>query len=195
MKVLITGVTGRIGANLAAALMKKGYEIRGLVMPNDPKAEKARRLGVEVVEADLGDAEKVHRAVDGVDIVAHLAAQIIQGTTPADRMYVVNTLGTANLLEGAIKARRPIQRFLLVSTDQTYSLFVTERTVFYEDRPQKPQDIYGLGKFLSEQIGLAYMREYALPITILRYTSVIAGDEPLVVLRVCESIGGQFGCK
>jgi len=181
MKALITGITGRIGANLAAALMKKGYEIRGLVMPNDPKAQKARRLGVEIVEADLGDAEKVARAVDGVDVVAHLAAQIMQGNTPADRMYVVNTLGTANLLEGALKARRPIQRFLLVSTDQTYSPFVTERTVFYEDHPQKPLDIYGLGKFLSEQIGLEYYREYGLPVTIVRYTSVVAGDEPLVI--------------
>lgn len=182
MKVLVTGVTGRIGANLAVALMKKGYHVRGLVMPGDPKADKARRLGVEIAEADLGDAGAVHRAVDGVDIVAHLAAQMLQGSLPSDRMFVINTLGTLNLLEGVLKSSRPIQRFFFASTDQTYSPFVLQRTTFYEDHLQKPIDIYGLGKFLSEQICFEYMREYGIPVTIARYSSVLAGDEPLKIL-------------
>ena len=182
MKVLVTGVTGRIGANLAFALIKKGYLVRGLVMPGDPKADKAKQLGVEVVEADLGDAAGVQSAVDGVDMVAHLAAQMLQGKHPVDRMFVVNTMGTLNLLEGALKASRPVQRFLFASTDQTYSPYVLERTTFYEEHLQKPGDIYGLGKYLSEQTCIEYMREYGLPVTIVRYSSVLAGDEALMVL-------------
>jgi UDP-glucose 4-epimerase len=182
MKILVTGVTGRIGANLASALIKKGYQVRGLVMPGDPKADKARRLGVEVFEADIGDATGVHRAVDGVDVVAHLAAQMQQGELPAERMFIINTLGTVNLLEGAIKASRRPKRFLFASTDQTYSPFVPERTTFYEEHAQKPSDIYGLGKYLSEEICFEYMREYGLPVTIVRYSSVLAGDEALIVL-------------
>ena len=127
MKVLVTGVTGRIGANLASALMKKGYKVRGLVMPGDPKTDKARRLGVEIFEADIGDATGVHRAVDGVDVVAHLAAQMLQGNLSTERMFIINTLGTLNLLEGAVKASRKIKRFLFASTDQTYSPYMLER--------------------------------------------------------------------
>jgi UDP-glucose 4-epimerase len=97
-------------------------------------------------------------------------------------MFVVNTLGTLNLLEGALQASRPVKRFLFASTDQTYSPFVQQRTTFYEEHPQKPGDSYGLGKHLSEQICFEYMREYGLPVTIVRYSSVLAGDEALKVL-------------
>ena len=182
MKVLVSGVSGRIGANLAAQLIKRGYEVRGLVMPGDPKAEKARRLGVEIIEADLGDADGVHRAVDGVDIVAHLAAQMLQGTLPSDRMFITNVLGTLNLLEGALRSSRRLKRFFLASTDQTYSPFVLQTTTFYEDHPQKPIDLYGLGKYLSEQVCQEYAREYAIPVATARYSSVLAGDEPLKIL-------------
>ena len=48
---------------------------------------------------------------------------------------------------------------------------------------QKPSDIYGLGKYLSEQICFEYMREYGLPVTIVRYSSVLAGNEALKVLN------------
>jgi UDP-glucose 4-epimerase len=186
MKALVTGISGRIGANLAVALMKKGYAVRGLVMPGDPKIEKARRLGVEVVEADLGDAAGVHLAVDGVDVVAHLAAVMIQGTMPSERMVTINTLGTLNLLEGVLKSSTPLRRFLYASTDQTYSPYVLRRTSFHEDHPQKPDDLYGLAKFLSEQTCLEFMREYALPVTIVRFSSVVACDEVLSALAPAE---------
>mgnify|MGYP001201807766 FL=1 len=45
MKVLITGVSGRVGANLGLQMKQKGYQVHGLIMPNDPKYEKVRELG------------------------------------------------------------------------------------------------------------------------------------------------------
>ena len=56
MKALITGISGRVGPNLAWQMQRRGYEIRGLVMPNDPQAHKAANLGVELLEADMADA-------------------------------------------------------------------------------------------------------------------------------------------
>ena len=76
MKVLITGISGRVGANLAVQLMKKGYEVRGLIFPGDPKTEKVRKLGVEIFEADMNEAEAVYRACDRCDAIVHLAAQM-----------------------------------------------------------------------------------------------------------------------
>ena len=91
MKVLISGVTGRVGANLAHQLMERGNHVRGLVMPSDPKADKAVSLGVEIVEADIADADRVRAAADGVDIVIHQAAQILEGIYPSERMLEINT--------------------------------------------------------------------------------------------------------
>ena len=183
MKVLISGVTGRVGANLAHQLIERGCAIRGLVMPGDPKIDKARRLGVEIVEADIADADKVRAAADGVDVVIHQAAQILEGVYPSERMLDINTRSTISLLEGALASRAPVKRFLLASTDQTYNPFVTKQVTFREDSPQQPADIYALTKLLSEEICRAYMREYGIPVTILRYSSIVAANEALGALN------------
>ncbi len=183
MKALITGISGRVGPNLAQQMKQRGYEIRGLVMPDDPQADKAARLGVEILEADIADADRVRAAVDGVDIVIHQAAQIPQGESSSERMLDVNTRATLSLLEGALASRVPVKRFLLASTYQTYNPFVTSQVTFDEDSPQKPIDIYALTKLLSEEICLAYMGEYGLPVTILRYSSIKAANEVLGMLK------------
>ncbi len=183
MKVLISGVTGRVGANLAHQLMDRGHHVRGLVMPGDPKADKALSLGVEIVEADIADANRVRSAAEGVDIVIHQAAQILEGTYPSERMLDINTRSTISLLEGALASATPVKRFILASTDQTYNPFVTHQVTFYEDSPQQPADIYALTKLLSENVCKAYMAEYGLPVTILRYSSILAANEVLGVLN------------
>ena len=182
MKILISGVTGRVGNNLAHQLQERGHQVRGLVMPGDPKLYKATALGVEIVETDIADAERVQAAADGVDIVIHQAAQILEGIYPSERMLDINTRSTVALLEGALASSSPVKRFLLASTDQTYNPFVTKQVTFHEDSPQIPADIYALTKLLSEQTCRAYMREYGLPVTILRYSSILAANEVLGVL-------------
>ncbi len=181
MKALITGISGRLGANLAYQMKQRGYEIRGLVMPEDPQADKAARLDVEILEADIADAERVRAAVDGVDIVVHQAAQIPQGDSSAERMLDVNTRATLSLLEGALESS--VKRFLFASTYQTYNPFVTRQVTFDEETPQKPVDIYALTKLLSEELCWSYMREYGMPVTILRYSSIKAANEVLGMLK------------
>ena len=128
MKVLITGISGRVGANLAHQLMKRGDTIRGLIFPGDPKTEKVQKLDVEVYEADMHDAEGVYRACDGVDAIVHLAAQMKQGTSTVQRMVEINSFGTLNVLEGAVRSSTKIQSILLAGTDQAYHPFVSDRT-------------------------------------------------------------------
>ncbi len=183
MKALITGISGRVGPNLAQEMKRRGYEIRGLVMPKDPQAGKVARLGVEILEADLADADSARAAVDGIDVIIHQGAQIPQGKDPAERMLDVNTRATMSLLEGALASGEPLKRFLFASTYQTYNPFVTRQVSFAEDSPQRPIDIYALTKLLSEEICLGYMREYGLPVTILRYSSIKAANEVLGMLH------------
>ncbi len=183
MKALITGISGRVGANLAREMKRRGYEIRGLVMPGDPQAYKAAALNVEILEADMADGERLRAAADGMDLIVHLAAQIPQGADPAERMLDVNTRATMSLLEGALLSSVPLQRFVLASTYQAYNPFVTQPVTFDEDSPQEPIDIYALTKLLSEEVCFAYMREYGLPVTALRYCSIKAANEVLGMLR------------
>ena len=183
MKALITGISGRVGPNLAREMTERGYEIRGLVMPDDPQAHKLASLDVELIEADLADAAGVRAAADGVDVIVHLAAQIPQGGSPSERMLDVNTRAVMSLLEGALASRRPLKRFVLASTYQTYNPFVTRPVTFSEDTPQAPIDIYALTKLLAEEICLTYFREYGMPATILRYSSIKAANEVLGMLK------------
>ncbi|MCB0112013.1 MAG: NAD(P)-dependent oxidoreductase, partial [Caldilineaceae bacterium] len=134
---------------------------------------------VEVYEADMNDAAGVYRACDGVDAIVHLAAQMKQGNSTVQRMVEINSFGTLNVLEGALRSSTKIRSILLAGTDQAYHPFVSDRTTFYEDHPQRPIDIYALTKLISEQMFYTYQREYQLPVKIMRFGSVIAADEPL----------------
>ena len=76
MKILVTGGTGRIGANLVVRLLDAGHSIRSFVYPGD--ASRAGKLdaydGVETVFGDLRNPDDVGKAVAGVDAIYHLAA-------------------------------------------------------------------------------------------------------------------------
>ena len=56
-KVLVTGATGRLGANVIHRLLAKNYDVRALVIPNDPKQSKLDNLDVEIILGDLRNPE------------------------------------------------------------------------------------------------------------------------------------------
>ena len=76
MKILVTGGTGRIGANLVKRLLDRGHDIRSFVYPGDSsRADKLDSYDrVETVVGDLRNLDDVKQAVDGVDAIYHLAA-------------------------------------------------------------------------------------------------------------------------
>ena len=55
--VLVTGATGRIGADLCRMLRERGFRIRGVVLPGDSAVAKLAGLDVETAEADLRDEQ------------------------------------------------------------------------------------------------------------------------------------------
>ena len=81
MKILVTGISGRIGANLAKALVEAGHEVRGLVWANDRRLDKLTALNVELIEGTIENPADVDKAVAGVDAICHLAAAF-QGGGP-----------------------------------------------------------------------------------------------------------------
>ena len=80
MKVLVTGITGRVGRNVVAALVARNDEVRGLVLPDDPGLEKTQAAGVEVIIGNLRDPEIAKAAVADMDAVVHLGAMMLWGS-------------------------------------------------------------------------------------------------------------------
>ena len=70
-KTLVTGATGRLGANVVAKLLERGEELRALVMPNDPLAKKLDGMGIEIFEDELTQAGRLREAVRGLRTVMH----------------------------------------------------------------------------------------------------------------------------
>ncbi|MFW6058068.1 MAG: NAD-dependent epimerase/dehydratase family protein [Persicimonas sp.] len=132
--ILITGGAGFIGSHLADELLERGHRVR--VLDNfSPQVHGKEVHGdsrptylderVEVIEGDVRDAQAVDRAVDGVDVVYHLAAAVGVGQSmyEVEQYTSVNNVGTAVLLEGLIersKTAQPVERLIVASSMSLY---------------------------------------------------------------------------
>ncbi len=182
MKILITGVTGRIGANVAASLLEQGHEVRGLVWPRDPRVEKLRGLDLELQQGSLTETEDVRRAVNGADAVYHLGAAF-QGGGPftEDEYFEINVRGTFNMLEAA-RTEGGVQHFLFAGTDAAYDKYIPggmTEPIREDEMPRKPRGWYALSKSMGEELCNGYFRTYSLPVTVLRFSNVFGAGEIL----------------
>jgi nucleoside-diphosphate-sugar epimerase len=183
MKILVTGVSGRIGANLAKQLLEAGHTVRGLVWANDRRLEKLAALDVELLEGTIENRADVEKAVAHVDAICHLAGAF-QGGGPFtnDQYFDINVRGTFNMLEAA-KAYAPnLQHFFYASTDAIYDKYVPGgmSAPIQEDTMKiAPAGQYALTKYLGEELSRGYHRAYGLPVTVFRFALAVAGDEIL----------------
>ena len=183
MKILVTGATGRIGANLVKLLLAAGHEIRSFVYPGD--ASRAQKLaaytGVETVLGDLRDPDAVQSAVAGVDAVYHLAAAMGGPFTNRDYLQI-NVTGTLNILESIRELCPNLQRFVYASSEAIYwSALINGR---YFEKPITedmvgvyPDMPYLMTKWLGEELALVYHYQYGLPTSVFRFSTVIEPSE------------------
>lgn len=94
MKILVTGGGGFLGSAIVRHLLARGDSVRSLTRSDYPEL---RRLGVEVQQGDIAEAEIVQRAAEGCDAIIHTAAKAgLWGSY--DDYYRPNVIGTANVL-------------------------------------------------------------------------------------------------
>jgi dihydroflavonol-4-reductase len=103
MNVLVTGGTGFIGASLSAALARRGYQVR-VLRRSSSSVEALAELPIEYVVGDLLDPETVARAVDGCDVVFHVAALVSYWRSKPDAIYRTNVEGTRLVMEACLRA-------------------------------------------------------------------------------------------
>ena len=169
MRILITGGAGSIGAELTHRLVEQGFQVRVFDLPIMDFGALEARENVEIVKGDITDAAIVRAAVEGVDLVLHLAALLpFASERDRDKTFAVNVGGTSNLVD-AIKVTGGQARLIFSSTVATYGNTMGSEPPIRVDHPQNPLDIYGESKVAAERIIL----EAGIPYTILRISGVV----------------------
>jgi GDP-4-dehydro-6-deoxy-D-mannose reductase len=150
MQVLITGISGFVGARLARHLAAHGHEVSGTFIHESPNLE-----GIEVFEVDLRDAAGLARAVERTspESIIHLAGLSHVGASwsQPETYFQVNVLGSENLFRAA--AGVPI---LAASSAEVYGLVQDQQQPIPEDRPLAPRSPYALTKAAMERLALLH---------------------------------------
>jgi dihydroflavonol-4-reductase len=151
VNVLVTGATGFTGGHLAQHLIGHGDTVRALVRPQsrdrfDRSALPAR--GVIAYEGDLIDAGSLGRAMEGVDVVYHIAATYREAGQPDSAYRAINVDGTRNLLK--VARAFEVRRVVHCSTGGVHGHI--EHPPANEDAPFNPGDVYQETKLAAEQL-------------------------------------------
>ena len=161
MKVLVTGSSGQLGSYICESMAGE-YEVSGLdIAPSRHASTKdLTALG------DIRDAGDASRAVSGVDVVVHCAAQVsVERSTedPATDAHT-NVLGTVNMLHAS--ARSGVKRFVYISSAAVYG---NPRSVpISEDHPTEPMSNYGASKLAGEKFTLAFGHTTPMEVVVMR---------------------------
>jgi len=171
MKTLVTGGAGFIGSNVVRLLVEKGHEVT--VLDNllsgyrcnlDPFPE------VEFIEGDVRDVETVDQAMEGVEVVFHLAASVGNPRSiehPIEDSEI-NVIGTLRVLEAA--RHMGVHRIVFSSSAGIFGELKT--LPIREDHSVEPDSPYGASKLAAEKLCLAYGKLYDIDAICLRYFNV-----------------------
>ena len=182
MRILITGITGRVGANVAKRFVELGHDITGFVVPGDPQSEKVAQIGADIVEGDLASHADVRTAAEGAEAIFHLGAAFQAGGpfTP-EQYFDINVKGTFNILEAALASDR-IRHVIHTSTDGTMEKYPPdgiEEPIREDSLPLASTAWYGYTKVLTEHLVDRYVRAEALPATVFRFANAWGAGEAL----------------
>lgn len=170
-KILVTGADGFIGSHLVEHLAAQGHEVRAFVLYNSIGSRgwlDSAQLpsSVEFVAGDIRDAQSVRAAMQGCQVVLHLAALIsIPYSYEAPESYLdTNVRGTMNVLQAARDLQ--VERVVHTSTSEVYG---TARFVpITEEHPLQGQSPYSASKIAADQMATAYFSSFGVPVAIMR---------------------------
>jgi dihydroflavonol-4-reductase len=144
---LVTGGTGFLGSSLTRRLLLGGARVRVLAR-SGARAKPLAALGAEIALGDITDRAAVRAAVDGMQVVFHLAGPLLVPGVPAAEYRQTHVLGTRLILDCC--ARAPgFERLVYCST--TGVLGVTGDRPADEEAPFRPTNVYEEAKASAER--------------------------------------------
>ena len=181
-RFLVTGGTGFLGAALVRRLLAAGHRVR--VLDNNSRGAMRRLAGVlddvEMVEADIRDADAVRRAGEGIESVVHMAAvngteffysrpELVLDVAVRGILTVVDACRANGIGELCVASSSEVyQEPRRIPTDETEPLVVPDI--------MNPRYSYGGGKLVSELIAINYGRTGFERVTIFRPHNVYGND-------------------
>lgn len=172
-KILVTGADGFIGSHLTEELVRRGYDVRAFVLYNSfnswgwlDRAPKEIKGAIDVFAGDIRDPYGVKIAMQGCDIVLHLAALIaIPYSYHSPDTYVdTNIRGTLNVLQAARELG--VRKIVHTSTSEVYGTALA--VPINEDHPLQGQSPYSATKIGADQLALSFYRSFDVPVAIIR---------------------------
>lgn len=180
MRVLVTGSRGFIARFLIPALAARGHEVLGI----DARAGAAAGAEARFVQANILDDAVVERAMQGVDLVVHLAAEHKDFGVSESLYHQVNVDGTDRLLESA--GRCGVRKFVFFSSVAVYG---DSPTPTHEQQAPAPELPYGRTKLLAERrIEQWVAADPGREVVILRPTVVFGPWNYANMYRLIDSI-------
>lgn len=172
-RILVTGADGFIGSHLTEELVRRGNTVRAFVYYNSfnswgwlDSSEPEIRESLDVYAGDVRDPFGVKAAMQGCDVVLHLAALIaIPYSYKSPQMYVeTNVGGTLNIVQAARELG--VAKVVHTSTSETYG------TALYvpidEKHPMQGQSPYSASKIGADAMAMSYYLSFGTPVAIIR---------------------------
>jgi UDP-glucose 4-epimerase len=169
---LVTGGAGFIGSHLVEALTRRGRRVR--VFDNFSTGLRGNLAHLdpvpEIVEGDVGEAAAVERAVQGVDVVFHLAAlaSVQRSVEAPEDTHRVCASGTLHVLDAARRAG--VRRVVYAASSSAYGIPAGE--VQTEDDPLQPLSPYAAAKLAGELYAQSFTASFGLETVRLRFFNI-----------------------
>lgn len=192
-RIMITGVAGFIGSNLAERLLAEGYSVVGVDNLAYGVAEQIPE-GVEFHKADVRD-RSLHRLFDGIDVVFHLAAKNCISDCQQDPVETadINVTGTVNVFESA---RRAGVRKIVYA--ESSALYEGSQRYPTPEEDEAPESFYAVSKIAGRDFADGYHRYFGTCATALRYFCVYGPRQdyrrtipPLMSAFIIKLLTGQ----
>lgn len=172
MRILVTGGTGYIGAELVRSLVEQGHHVVTFGPSSNLKRIAAISGDVAVVQGTLAYAAEVNNTVRDhrIERIFHLGSML---SSPSQvnpwASFQVNVIGTMNIFEAARLFDVP--QVIFTSSISTFSIGAGKVADDYTI--QRPATMYGAGKLYCECLGRFYKDRFGLDYRAVRFPSVI----------------------
>ena len=191
-KILITGGTGRLGHWVVRELCTDhDVFVASLEPPGDRGIE-----GVEYHTVDLSDPSAIDTILAGTDAIVHLAAIPSPVGKDPEVVFANNMTSTFNIVEAAM--RNDVSRIIYSGSGSIlgfafrFQPMIPDYMPMDEEHPAKPQDAYGLSKWLGEEILAAATRRSGITTISLRPTMVVTpADYDTLIPTMLDKAGGE----
>lgn len=199
---MVTGGLGFVGSNVALALADGGADVtvvdaRVPTHGANPSNLEGAARHIDVIEADVGDADAVRDATACAEVVFNLAGQVSHVESMARPLFDLDVNTRSQL--GFLEIMRTVGSQAVVVYTSTRQIFGHPRYLpVDEDHPVSPVDVNGITKWAAEQLHLLYAELYDVRATAVRLTNVygprqrLAGDlQGFLPIFVRRALSGE----